>query len=753
MTVRRVGIIAALLASLALLLWHVRVYAFLCDDAFISFRYARNLAQGYGLVFNPGFERVEGYTNFLWVVILALGQRLGVAPESLANPLLIVATIALWGLVVWFAWRSRSEGGAWWPAIVPPLMLAATPSIAVWATSGLETRLFEVLVVAATLRLAIEIESDALGSAPRRRFGAFLFALAALTRPDGVMMGCAAIAAGHVFLWTRGRAKARTFLIDVGVPAIVVGSHFLWRRAYYGEWLPNTYYVKAAGRMWWDMGGLYVGAFLLESMALLWIPLVILGVLHRWRRGSAHVPLLFAAVIVPHALYIASLGGDHFEWRPLDLYFPFLFLLAGDGVAALVAPRRPLRAALVGAWVMLALAGLMWLPWRIHHEFPAKYIAGFPGLSHSTADNDRFLDPARDPVLRWPPFRVLARAHRDAIVKLTSRFVGIRQEEHARFFQSVRRQALELQALVRDGLIPRDAHFAMSCVGIIPYVTNLRTLDRFGLTDRVVAHSPAIEGWLMAHDKLATLDYAKSAGVDFWAEDSVRSVLYPSDPELSGLLQRARDAGTEVFFADAGDGVLLGRLPQGRDRAALRFPRLHFESSFDDAAVARLEHRIEESVRAAIVPSSPEGMRLRATDLAARGLNDEAVAILREIEGDDFETAMTLGLVLANSGRFDEARASFLHAAALRPDRFEPLSSLGLLFAKTGDWTSAVDALSRAIAINPANVEDRYTLGVGGIALGNIELARDQARALRENGSPAALRFADRLEHALGDSR
>ena len=62
-----VGLIACL-SILAIQIWR---YWFICDDAFISFRYARNLATGHGLVFNPGFERVEGYTNFLWVLMLA----------------------------------------------------------------------------------------------------------------------------------------------------------------------------------------------------------------------------------------------------------------------------------------------------------------------------------------------------------------------------------------------------------------------------------------------------------------------------------------------------------------------------------------------------------------------------------------------------------------------------------------------------------------------------------------------------------
>ncbi|MHC4066890.1 MAG: hypothetical protein ACYSUI_20630, partial [Planctomycetota bacterium] len=81
--------------TLALLLLHAAAYTFLTDDAFISFRYARNLSEGLGLVFNPGFERVEGYSNFLWVVLLAGVNALGLAPESAAHALTGGATVAL----------------------------------------------------------------------------------------------------------------------------------------------------------------------------------------------------------------------------------------------------------------------------------------------------------------------------------------------------------------------------------------------------------------------------------------------------------------------------------------------------------------------------------------------------------------------------------------------------------------------------------------------------------------------------------
>jgi hypothetical protein len=77
-----------LLATLALLLIHAAHYIFLTDDAFISFRYARNLSQGYGLVFNPGLERVEGYSNFLLVLLLAGSDLLRIPPERVPPHLL-----------------------------------------------------------------------------------------------------------------------------------------------------------------------------------------------------------------------------------------------------------------------------------------------------------------------------------------------------------------------------------------------------------------------------------------------------------------------------------------------------------------------------------------------------------------------------------------------------------------------------------------------------------------------------------------
>lgn len=304
-------IAAGLLAALLLLLVHVRVYAFLTDDAFIAFRYARNLLHGHGLVFNPGLERVEGYSDFLWVVLLAGFSACGVPIEAAANAVSVAATVALWALVVWFCGRRRPPAGREWLLLFPAAALAVSRSFAVWATSGLETRLFELLAVAGVFRLAIEVEEQ-----PRRRAVApWLFALASLARPDGLLVSACAAGVALLAVARRGAHALGRFAAGWIPFVVLVGAHFAFRLAYYGSWLPNTYYAKVGGHTWWDAGLRYLAAFALEYAALLWVPLIGAAIVVSLRRRDVLLPALVGVVVLPHALYVAAIGGDHFEYR------------------------------------------------------------------------------------------------------------------------------------------------------------------------------------------------------------------------------------------------------------------------------------------------------------------------------------------------------------------------------------------------------------------------------------------------------
>src|SRR5512146_354980 len=122
-----VGIAAVILIA------HSLVWNFVTDDAFISFVYSRNLARHGQLVFNLG-ERVEGYTNFLWTLMLAGFLKVGLSPETMSRVLgtyFGVSTMLVCALGSrWL--RGDTEGSAW--DALPAFVLAGVPGYACWSS-------------------------------------------------------------------------------------------------------------------------------------------------------------------------------------------------------------------------------------------------------------------------------------------------------------------------------------------------------------------------------------------------------------------------------------------------------------------------------------------------------------------------------------------------------------------------------------------------------------------------------------------
>jgi arabinofuranosyltransferase len=571
-----------------LLVAHSLYYWFLTDDAYISFRYARNLAEGQGLVFNPGFERVEGYTNLLWVLVLAAAHRAGLPIEQVAPVLSLAATLGLGSLVARAAWLwTPAERRAW--ALLPVALLAATRSVAVWSTSGLETRLFELLVFGGVLRLWLE--DTRLGAGERAApLAAVLLGLATLTRPDGLLIALCAFGATALHRVRALRARLGWLAGSAAVYAALVGGQLLFRWSYYGAWLPNTYYAKVDGRLWWDAGLRYAEAFALEYGLYLWLPFLAAGVVYHVRRGRALVPLLFAAVTLPHALYVVSIGGDHFEYRPFDLYFPFAYLLLAAGALEL-ARTAAWKGAVLAALALVA-AFLIELPLRSHLEFPDVYMSGFPGQWARLPGEvgEPFLDPDQTLLYRLPGLRAIAKRHQILLRSLSREFIGIRQEEHALFLGTVVPEGRALADLIAEGRIPPDAFVAIDCVGAIPYYSRLRVLDRLGLTDAEVAHAPFVHPDIMAHGKYASVDEARRRGVDLWGADHVHVLIDVAKPGFAEQAASLAAQRREFFFARLDPRrYLVAQLPQGLARTAQRFPRLRLRSNLDPEALRELE--------------------------------------------------------------------------------------------------------------------------------------------------------------------
>lgn len=326
----------------AAVLWGVSAAcrdAWTCDDATVVFRYARNLVNGLGLVFNAG-ERVEGFTDFLWVLWTTPAFALGVDPETWTNVSGIVCFGATIGLLAWDHARvlRRVPSPAW--AIVPVAALAAAAhgDLAAFATSGLETSLFTFLLVAGYV-LTVDV-----ATARRAFLAGAVFGLATLTRPDGALP--AVIAGVFVVLLTRHVRPAAAF---AGGFSMVTLPFEAFRFAYYGSLVPNTYWAKSAGVAWWGQGIRYLQLYGEKYGILVFGPVLLLLAWLGWRAktraaremlASAWVPrvLLALALAAGYTVYVVRVGGDFMYARMLLPATPFYLVLFELGWMLL--PRR-----------------------------------------------------------------------------------------------------------------------------------------------------------------------------------------------------------------------------------------------------------------------------------------------------------------------------------------------------------------------------------------------------------------------------
>jgi tetratricopeptide (TPR) repeat protein len=708
---RRALLAAGAALTLAILIAHAWAYRFLTDDAFISFRYARNLASGAGLVFNPGHERVEGYTNFLWVILLAAFVRAGIAPERIANALSMACGVGIWWLVLRASLRPAGAAAAAapagaarpaWIALAPVALLAATRSFAVWCTSGLETKFFELLVVAGVFAAVSEVAAARVGRRERWLASSGLLALACLTRPDGAVLAGGLLATRGAIERARGGARLRDAAPGLALFAGVLLAHLAFRVAYYGDWVPNTYRAKVGGRTWWSMGAAYDLLFAIEYGVLFWVPLAVVAL----RAGGPRAPgtlgalaalppraALVAGALLPFGVYITAIGGDHFEFRPLDVIFPLGAVVLADGAAALGARGRTARIA-SAALLAATLANTATIPQLGRLDFPAEYRAGFPGLTGRADGSRDLVSRERLPhVFRVPLVAPLLDAYNGLARETTAHAVGTRQEEHALFLPIVADEGRLLRALVERGSLPRDAHVAIGSVGAIPYFSDLRTLDRLGLTDREVALGPsrASGGRQMGHDKLYAFDNAGRREIDLWSADGTHLIYGPDERRVREFAEKAVGLGARLVGAPAGgDRFLLAIAPGSRERVAARLPQLVDAVDLFAAEAAR--------------PDAPWW--------AAANLADVLVA-----RGD------TAGAILAHE------RAIHLDPTAARPEHH-----LGLLLLQRGDAPGAATHLRRALDLDPAAARIRFDLGLALVQRGDLA---DAVGLLREGVAAA----------------
>jgi hypothetical protein len=331
-----VAVVAALAGATALLLLIGPAYLnCFADDAYITFRYSEHLGSGLGPNWNSA-DRVEGYTSFSWMGILAGLAKLDVDIVRASEVLGFLALLTTFGAMfaIWRLWAREEAPGAVRSPVLPAaavVSLALTDGTTFWGFSGMETPLFMALVTGSAYLHLRETREAGLP------LSAFALAAAALTRPEGLIAAAATGAAKAAGLLDGSQRRERLLWFAAWAVAFlaVYLPYFLWRFAYYDHLFPNTYYAKVGTtQAIFDRGLNYVWFYGLRYHLLaLAVGVALLLPRPRLRNDAAYLLVLSAAMLAG----VVYEGGDAFgHGRFVVPLLPLLYLAGLAGFATLL---------------------------------------------------------------------------------------------------------------------------------------------------------------------------------------------------------------------------------------------------------------------------------------------------------------------------------------------------------------------------------------------------------------------------------
>jgi len=430
---------------------------FIQDDAFISFRYAYNFVNGEGLVWNAG-ERVEGYTNFLWTLAMAIPISLDINPEIFSFCLGIICFI----VSIYFTYRlsvvifdSRNI------ALLTMFLLGTNYTFSAYATGGLETQLQTSMFVLSVFLLLRSMRTGSWEAGSLLTLS-LVTSGAVLTRLDSALMVAVVFTAAALHLVsekTNPRARIMKLLALIGPFLIIVGSWLFWKYQYYGDILPNTYYAKMPTIGQYKNGVFYLVMF---SLSYLLVPFLFLAGFHAkklLRTENRHLFIL-AVLVVLWSLYVVRVGGDYMEFRFMVPILPLVFIFISWLVFVCV-KKKEIQIILV----LFVLAG------ALHHRY--GFGVYFDNRHITTIEKLSVYYPK--PERNWPEAgRVLGKLLR----------------------------------------YDQDILIATGAAGAIPYFSRLRTIDQLGLNDKWIARNGRISGLRPGHQRRSTLDYLLKRNVD-----------------------------------------------------------------------------------------------------------------------------------------------------------------------------------------------------------------------------------------------
>ncbi|MEY2423464.1 MAG: hypothetical protein QOI95_3531 [Acidimicrobiaceae bacterium] len=486
-------------------------YFVLFDDAMISMRYGRNLTSGHGLAYNTAGHAVEGFTNPLWTLWMSV-LNLAPLPLRLASLMVVLSGLVILLVNLYLVERiarllSPESGLAvtiavWLTALCGPVLM--------WTVLGMEVGLVSLVTLLGVFLCLRWIES---GATADMWWLAVVIALSTTVRPDVTV---AAFVIAFYAAWRSPPERRRVaFIVFIGAVVLALVAQTLVRLAYYGEPLPNTYYLKVSGislQARLRRGLLHLVA---EGIQHLYAPVLLAVAWLLTRRAGRRGAGLLLLIVAAQLAYSVYVGGDSYDGgeagsRYIAAVLPCLAIVAALGVDALrfVSGRARTAFAALG---LLSLPAVMLL----------RAANVQPGV------NSQLGPSARDPAL----LRILlplvllgavlaalwSRRSSWPLVVLAVALVAASSAHHldgalrqpsgaAAFDQRMTRYALALRSAT-----DREATIATGAAGELGYFTERQIVDLLGYTDDHIAHlAPTGGAFIPGHNKF---DVSYSIGV------------------------------------------------------------------------------------------------------------------------------------------------------------------------------------------------------------------------------------------------
>jgi len=427
------------------------LYFTLIDDAMVSMRYAHHLAQGFGAVWNIGETPVEGFTNPGWMLVMALMHLFAIPSSKISLTIMIIsAVVLLTNTFIVYRLCERIQLGSKFAPLLAATIAAFYFPLVFWSLRGMEVGLLTLLINICAL-IAIQFTGD--GSNRSSVLLALVFFLVLLVRIDSILQ----IFIICIYLIGKHKFKFQRLALPLLILVMTIVTIFWFQHAYFGDFLPNTYYQKVVGASAWERikNGILV-FYQFAARDILMLVLIALAGVILYKDLRNWEILLLAGLFLVQVLYSVWVGGDYAEVevdsanRFIAQGMPaliILFSVAADRILSdLLSARRPtiqsrprIQYAIsigVALAALLVISGKPWTDWAINNS----------------------------PLLKADIRRVKLGL---AIADTTS----------------------------------TQATIAVHAAGQIPYYSDRRTVDLLGLNDPVIAKGPVTGPFYPGHDK------------------------------------------------------------------------------------------------------------------------------------------------------------------------------------------------------------------------------------------------------------